>query len=250
MGELTNSLRKTFASLSSTKYRRELSLFMAQGTKCVLDTIDFFDVETILATSQWVNSHASILDLYDVTVVKRQDIERITTLSSPPEVIAIYHIPSERYPEVKGQLTLALDGVQDPGNLGTIIRVSDWMGVSDIIASCDTVDVWSPKVIQATMGAISRVHVYYCSLTEFIDSHDDVPIYGTFLDGDNIYSSSLSAQGIIVMGNEGKGISHEIARRVDRRLTIPSFPPDRPTSESLNVAVATSIVLSEFRRRI
>lgn len=250
MGELTNSLRKTFASLSSTKYRRELSLFMAQGTKCVLDTIEFFEVETILATSQWINSHGSVVDLYDVTVVKRQDIERITTLSTAPEVIAIYHIPQARCPEIKGRLSLAIDGLQDPGNLGTIIRVADWMGVSGIIASADTVDVWSPKVIQATMGAISRVNVHYCSLPEFFDRHNNIPVYGTFLDGDNIYDTSLTEDGIIVMGNEGKGISHEIARKVNRRLTIPSFPPDRPTSESLNVAIATSIVLSEFRRRI
>lgn len=250
MGELTNSLRKTFASLSSTKYRRELSLFMAQGTKCVLDTIDFFDVETILATSQWLNSHDSVIDSCDITIVRRQDIERITTLSTPPEVIAIYHIPKEECPEVGGRLSLALDGVQDPGNLGTIIRVADWMGVNGIIASADTVDVWSPKVIQATMGAISRVKVYYCSLSEFFDKHDELPIFGTFLDGENIYDTLLTDCGIVVMGNEGKGISQEIARRVDRRLTIPSFPPDRRTSESLNVAVATSIVLSEFRRRI
>lgn len=249
MGQLTNILRKTYASLSTAKGRREHSIFMAQGTKCVLDTIESFDVETIIATHQWIDCHKTIEKRFDMTIAKNSDLDRISTLSTPPEVIAIYHIPQIVRPALNTGLSLALDGVQDPGNLGTIIRVADWMGITDIIASQDTVDVWNPKVVQATMGAISRVKVHYSSLPELL-CDVSLPIYGTFLDGENIYESDLTSDGVIVMGNEGKGISQEVFRWVDRRLLIPSYPPGRPTSESLNVAVATAITLSEFRRRM
>lgn len=249
MSELTNTLRKLYASLATTKGRHDHSLFMAQGTKCVLDTIAYFDVEVILATSQWIDNHRSVMEQFNVTLVKRSDIERIGTLSSPPEVIAIYHIPESINPQLGTELIIALDGIRDPGNLGTIIRVADWMGITEIVASTDTVDVWNPKVIQATMGAISRVKIHYTSLPEFLDSID-VPVYGTFLDGENIYTSNLSPNGVIVMGNEGTGITREVAMKVDHRLLIPSYPPYRTTSESLNVAVATAITLSEFRRRM
>lgn len=249
MGELTNSLRKTYTSLSTHKSRREHNLFMAQGTKCVLDTIDSFDIETIIATRQWIDHHKTIEDCHDVTIVYPSDLKRISTLSSPPDVVAIYRIPDIACPVLKKGLSIALDGVQDPGNLGTIIRVADWMGVSYIIASPDTVDVWNPKVVQATMGAISRVKVYYSPLSEIL-REIDVPIYGTFLDGEDIYKSELTPDGMIVMGNEGNGISREVSGMVDHRLLIPSYPPERTSSESLNVAVATAITLSEFRRRM
>lgn len=239
-----------FASLSSSKGRKEHSLFLVQGTKCVIDTVDSFEVEAILATNQWINEHLEIADKYEITVVKKADLDRITTLSTSPEVIAICRIPKqESFSIKKDSLVLALDGIQDPGNLGTIIRVADWMGVNKILASQDTVDTWNPKVVQASMGAISRIHVLYVPLFDTLSEIIDLPIYGTFLDGDNIYSSSLSQGGIVVMGNEGNGISRDVAKLVNQRLFIPSFPPDRKTSESLNVAIATSITLSEFRRR-
>lgn len=249
MGELTNSLRKKYASLASTKGRREHSLFMAQGEKCVLDTIDYFEIDNVLATSQWIDSHTGIAEANDVTLVTHSDIERISSLSTPPSVIAIYHIPDHTISEFENGLVVALDGVQDPGNLGTIIRVADWMGITEVIASPDTVDVWNPKVVQATMGAISRVKISYIDLTEVL-GRTTMPIYGTFLDGDNIYNAPLTKDGIIVMGNEGKGISPEVSSLIRNRLLIPSYPPGRATSESLNVAVATAITLSEFRRRL
>lgn len=249
MTELTNNLRKIFASLSTTKGRREHSMFMAQGTKCVLDTINYFDVACLMATDKWIEEHSSIAEFFDVTMVKHSDIERVTTLSTPPQVIAIYRIPAQETPAINNSLSIALDGIQDPGNLGTIIRVADWMGITQIIASPDTVDVWNPKVVQATMGAISRVNVYYAHLPGFLKDHDDIPLYGTFLNGENVYKAQLTSNGIIVMGNEGKGISEEVAASVKRRLLIPSYPQGRSTSESLNVAVATAIVVSEFRRR-
>ncbi len=247
MGELTNNLRKKYASLSTTKGRRAHSLFMAQGTKCVLDTIGFFETETVLATPDWIGLHPEIAENHEVTLVKQSDLERISTLTSPPDVIAIYFIPEQRELTLGKGLAIALDGVQDPGNLGTIIRVADWMGVTDIIASQDTVDVWNPKVIQATMGAISRVNICYTDLPVFLDK-STLPIYGTFLNGDNIYKTPLTEDGIVVMGNEGKGISDEVARFIKHRLLIPSYPPGRATSESLNVAIAAAITLSVFRR--
>ena len=148
----------------------------------------------------------------------------------------------------KGELCLALDGVQDPGNLGTIIRIADWFGIQHIYCSQDTADVWNPKVIQATMGSIARVHIYYCNLEKLI-SGSQLPVYGTLLDGNDIYQQPLSADGIIVMGNEGKGISVPIRQLITRKLLIPNFSTQADTAESLNVAIATAITCSEFRRR-
>lgn len=242
-GQITASERKLFASLSTVKGRKESGLFMAQGAKCVLDTIEHFSLYALLATKAWADAHP--LDC-PIRIVKSKDIERITTLSTAPEVIAIYNLPLPSAPDMSG-LTLALDCVQDPGNLGTIMRVADWMGVHTILASHDTVDCFSPKVVQATMGAISRVKVHYCDLSLRLEGRENV--YGTFLDGFDIYTSELCSEGIIVMGNEGRGISAEVARKVTQRIKIPSYPADAPTSESLNVSIATAITLAEFRRR-
>ena len=150
------------------------------------------------------------------------------------------------------RLSLALDGVQNPGNLGTIIRLADWFGISDIYCSADTADCYNPKVVQATMGAILRVKVHYLQLADFLKktAANKTPVYGTMLDGVNIYQSELTPAGVIVMGNEGKGVSDECARSFTHRLLIPSYPPERQGSESLNVAMATGIVCSEFRRRM
>ena len=147
------------------------------------------------------------------------------------------------------ELSLALDGVQDPGNLGTIIRIADWFGITHIYCSQDTADVYNPKVVQATMGSIARVKVEYGNLLALVESLPaDVPVYGTLLDGDNIYQQQLENRGLIVMGNEGKGISPALAKKVNRRLLIPNFPEGRATADSLNVAIATAITCSEFRR--
>lgn len=242
--DLTNNLKKIYCSLASSKGRKEHGLFIAQGTKCVEDTIGHFKLEALLATEQWIEGHSD----YNATKVSVRDIERISTLSNAPSVIAVYHIPEwhlhERW---KTNLVVALDCIQDPGNLGTIIRVCDWMGVNDILASCNTADVWNPKVIQATMGAISRVKVHYLDLPSILAEYTN-PIYGTFLGGENIYKANLSTPAIVIMGNEGNGISEKVAAMVNRKLTIPPYPIDADTSESLNVAIATAITLSEFRK--
>ncbi|MDE7376954.1 MAG: RNA methyltransferase [Muribaculaceae bacterium] len=243
--QLTNAQRKAFASLSTAKGRRQTGLFMAQGEKCVRDTIDHFELVALVCEQDEAVRWA---DMPQLVTAKREDMLKISTLTTPPGVVAVYRIPE---PQAKTPdqtaLSLALDCVQDPGNLGTIMRVADWMGVRDIFASEDTADVWNPKVVQATMGAISRVKVHYCDLPSVL-GQCGLPVYGTFLDGENIYKSALSAHGVIVMGNEGRGISPEVSACVTHRLLIPSYPPGEPTSESLNVAVATAITLSEFRR--
>lgn len=254
--EFSQSLRKLVCSVGSkAKVRREEKLFIAEGTKCVLDTLGHFSLMCLICTERWLGEHSyEIAEIAECMIVRKSDIERMSALSTPSEVIALYRIPevSLDLPSLTKELVVALDTVQDPGNLGTIIRICDWMGINDILCSDSTVDVYSPKVVQATMGAISRVRLHYCRLSEVLDrlreNDDTYEVYGTYLDGENIYSSILSTRGVIVMGNEGHGISEEVSRRVNRRLTIPSFHCG-PTSESLNVAVATAITLSEFRRR-
>lgn len=249
---LTNNMRKTYASLATAKGRRKLGLFMAQGHKCVSDTIDNFNVEAIIANEEWARCNERIIDNHNLILCKPEDMQRISTLTSPPDVIGIYQIPEYEKPDLYGRLIIALDCLQDPGNLGTIMRVCDWMGVSTILASNDTVDVWSPKVVQSTMGAISRVRLYYCDLPEVLSSLNgmDIDVYGTFLDGESIYDADLAATGIIVMGNEGNGISVEVSNLITRKITIPPYPAGSLTSESLNVAIATGITLAEFRRRL
>lgn len=148
-----------------------------------------------------------------------------------------------------GELSLALDDIQDPGNLGTIIRIADWFGIKNIFCSEFTADAYGSKVVQASMGALARVNMHYVNLPAFLSEIKDIPVYGTFLEGLNIYPEKLSANGIIVMGNEGNGISREVAELVTHKLMIPSYPEHVPTSESLNVAVAAAIVCAEFRKR-
>lgn len=248
MVEFTNRLRKIVASLDDAKARRESGMFVAEGTKCVLDTVEYFDCVWLFATAKWLEAHSPGLGADKICKVTRGDLERMSHFSSAPEVMAVYRIPAESCVPVADSLLLALDRVQDPGNLGTIIRIADWFGINDILCSVGTADVYNPKVVQATMGAISRVRIHYVNLSEYL-SRADVPVYGTFLEGSNIFTTSLSPSGIIVMGNEGQGISPAVEKYVTSRLTIPSYPAGAATSESLNVGMATSIVVAEFRRR-
>ncbi|MCM1451630.1 MAG: RNA methyltransferase [Clostridium sp.] len=244
---LTNNERKTFASLATSKGRKATGWFMAQGEKCVRDTLGHFQLIRLLHSADWQCPQEYAQAAQET---KPCDLKAISTLNTTPSAIAIYEIPQwdEGLKLRHGELALALDCVQDPGNLGTILRVADWMGVERIFASQDTADIWNPKVVQATMGAISRVKAIYCDLGQMLEANQDEPIYGTFLDGEDIYQSPLQSHGIIIMGNEGNGIRPEIAQRVNRRITIPSYPKGRVTSESLNVAIATAITLAEFRR--
>lgn len=253
--DLTNTIRKNVASLSERKFRKRLGLFKCEGRKCVADTIGHFQLEWLFATSEWVADNPLLSsDFRDrLFVVCHKDIERMSSLMAPQDVIAVYHIPEIGFSQadMMRELVIALDNVRDPGNLGTIMRTADWFGIRTILCSEGCADVYNPKVVQATMGAISRVRVIYCNLPQVIATLDEsVPVYGTFLDGECLYSATLSENGVIIMGNEGNGVSPEIAALVGRRLFIPPFPSDAVTSESLNVATATALTVAEFRRRV
>ena len=237
---------KYIRQLEQKKYRRREGLFVAEGTKVVGDLLQRYRPEAVFATADW-QAPAGITP----QLVTDDELRRISFLQHPQQVLALFPLPSVNSlpSSVNSELSLALDGVQDPGNLGTIIRIADWFGISTIICSEDTVDAWNPKVVQATMGSIARVNIIYINLSEFLDTLPaDFPVYGTLLDGDNIYTQPLTPHGLIVMGNEGNGISPEIRQKVNRRLLIPSYRTD-DTAESLNVAIATAITCAEFRRR-
>lgn len=242
---------KYIHSLEQKKIRRQEGVFLAEGFKIVGDMMAAgHKPQLIVATEEWLqNNHVEC----ETCMVTDEELRKTSLLQHPQQVLATFSLPScsiSAEDIVSGNsLCLALDGVQDPGNLGTIIRIADWFGIDTILCSRDTVDAFSPKVVQATMGSIARVHIIYCDLEECLSSLPaDTPIYGTLLDGENIYDKSLCNRGIIVMGNEGNGISPAVRQLVNERLLIPSYPPNRPTAESLNVAIATAIVCAEFRR--
>ena len=231
---LTNAEMKSIRSLREKKFRDELGLFTVEGEKSVAEALaSSFEVVRVLRAED----------------IGASAMERISQCATPSPVLAVVRMPKEDMPaELPGGLALALDSVRDPGNFGTILRIADWFGVSRVFASPDSVETFNPKTVQASMGSVFRVKVSRCDIaalcTEF--SSAGRRVYGTVLDGENIYSAQLTADGLVVMGNESNGISAEVARRLDSRLRIPSFGGG---AESLNVAVATAVTFSEFRRR-
>ena len=246
---LSKTKLQLYSNLATAKMRRKRGLFIVEGCKSVADSWRAFDVEAILRTE---GSDFSIEGCRaPIFTLCEEDMRRVSNLATRQEAIGVFRIPSDDGQESAivsaDGLYLLLDGVQDPGNLGTIIRVADWYGITDILASRETADCFAPKVIQATMGSISRVAVHYCDLPSTLASLGGRKIYCTFLDGCDIDSTPLSGSGIIVIGNEGNGISAEVAALVTDRITIPSWPAGRPTGESLNAAIATAITISKFR---
>ena len=237
---------KLINQLTQKKYRNQTGLFIAEGHKTVGDMMEYFTPEYLYYTSDY-NGKKSANESCEVTY---EELKKISRLETPQNVLAVFKMPTHDNVAINSdELTLALDGIQDAGNMGTIIRIADWFGINNILASKNTVDVYNPKVVQATMGALSRVRVHYVDLVEEL-SKLDAPIYVTALDGDNINKSPLTKNGVIVMGNEGNGVSAEVMAVANKKLLIPSYPPERPTSESLNVSVATAIVVSMFRSQI
>ncbi|WP_027450547.1 TrmH family RNA methyltransferase [Xylanibacter brevis] len=235
---------KFIKQLDLKKYRKRENLFVAEGHKVVGDLLSCgFEPHTLFATNEW--KAPQDVRFQEVT---EEELCKISFLQHPQQVLGIFHMPATEAAAIQDQLVLALDGVQDPGNLGTIIRIADWFGISDIFCSLDTADAWNPKVIQATMGSIARVRITYTDLASLI-KEAKVPVYGTLLDGENIYQQELSQNGIIVMGNEGNGISAEIRQLITNKLLIPDFNSSDSHAESLNVAIATAITCSEFKRR-
>lgn len=246
---LPKGLAGRIHQLRLKKYRDERDMFVAEGAKCVGDTLGHFELVCLVATRAWLEKHAPEGDVY---MADATQMRYISSLSTAPEVVAVFRRPSYTLNEnmMQDDLTLILDGVQDPGNLGTIIRLCDWFGIRQVIASKGCADIFGAKAVQATMGSISRVHVFYRDLEEFITDHPGIPVAGLLLDGENIYSAQLPKPCLIAMGSEGRGLSAEIRKLLSLRLLIPSYPPGEDTAESLNVAMATAITLSEFRRRL
>lgn len=240
---------KYIRSLELKKNRNKEGKFVAEGFKVVDDLLALQPADLIVATQEWLHGK-HIADQTEVIEVTEEELKKVSFLQHPQQVLAVFRqATSGDYSINTSELSLALDGVQDPGNLGTIIRIADWFGITHIYCSQDTADVYNPKVVQATMGSIARVKVEYGNLLALVESLPaDVPVYGTLLDGDNIYQQQLENRGLIVMGNEGKGISPALAKKVNHRLLIPNFPEGRATADSLNVAIATAITCSEFRR--
>jgi len=233
---------KLITSLQQKKYRLANKLFFAEGVKVIQELVESnFELEHLFTSR---NDFEKVLDSKK-SVVDESDLKKISALSTPNSCLAVFKIPAEKL-IIETGLILALDSIRDPGNLGTILRLCDWFGITQIICSKQTVDVYNPKVVQSTMGSIARVNLSYIDLEDFI-SKTKLPVFGTFMDGVNIYQTTMPQEGIIIMGNEANGISAELEKLVKNRLTIPRFGNLQKT-ESLNVATATAIILSEFRR--
>jgi TrmH family RNA methyltransferase len=235
---------KLITSLQQKKYRIANQMFFAEGIKVIQ--------ELLLSNFELVHLYTTQNDFGTVsndkkTVIDEGDLKKITSLATPNTCLAVFKMADEK-PVINTGLIVALDSIRDPGNMGTILRLCDWFGVQQIVCSKETVDLYNPKVVQATMGSITRINVSYLDLSDYISS-SKMPVFGTFMDGDNIYKSILPQNAIIIMGNEANGISKEIENRIKNRLSIPRFGTIQKT-ESLNVATATGIVLSEFKRGI
>lgn len=250
---LSRNRIKQIHSLAMKKRRDESGLFVAEGPKLVGEMLARFRC-VYLAVSEG-SAFTVPANVADYDIVPRDELAKATLLTTPHEVLAVFEKPhSGNATDVeslaRAGICLALDDIQDPGNVGTIVRTADWFGIDTVLCSKGTADVYSPKVLQATMGALVRVNVHYCDLPEVLGGlPGDVPVYGTFLKGSNIYSEKLSQNGVIVIGNEGNGISAPVEETVMRRLFIPPFPCKGGAVESLNASVAAAIICSEFRRR-
>ncbi len=246
---LSKAKIKYIRSLEQKKVRNADHVFVAEGPKVVGDLLQTFEPLLTAATTEWLESHPSTGgERFEVSA---EELRKASLLLHPQEVIAVMRMPGDCVPPIeRGKLVLALDDIQDPGNLGTIIRIADWFGITDIYCSAHTADAWSPKVVQAAMGSHARVAVHYADLPQLLaERPEGLPVWGTLLDGRNIYNEPLGTEGIIVMGNEGNGLSPAIRQTVTHPLFIPNYPAGRPTADSLNVAVATAITCAEFRRR-
>lgn len=241
---------KFVRQLEQKKFRKAENLFIAEGHKVVGDLLAAgFRPTQLFATNEWISCNPTV----SAIEVTTDELTRVSLQQHPQQVLALFPIPNydPSFPIAQhlSSLSLLLDNIQDPGNLGTIIRIADWFGIDTIYCSTGTVDAWNPKVVQATMGSIARVKIIYIEPNDLFNQlPPDYPIYGTFLDGDNIYTQQLTPHGLIVMGNEGNGISDAVRKRVSKKLLIPDFHKGG-TADSLNVAIATAITCSEFRRR-
>ncbi len=241
---LSISQKKYVNSLQQKKFRTQYSTFVVEGLKIVNELLKSdYEVETIFATSSWLKNNSSKEAIH----VTEKELSQLSSLKTPNEVLAVVKQKETQLLDLKSTITIALDHIQDPGNLGTIIRTADWFGVKNIICSEDCVDVYNPKVIQATMGSLFRVNVVYTDLKEFFDEYKDLTVYGALLEGDNVYNVKLKSEGaVLLMGNESKGIAEELIPYVTNKIAIPKFG----NAESLNVGIATAIICFESKRTV
>lgn len=251
---LSKQVTKIIQNLEKKKFREKYNLFKVEGGKLVGELLhSALKIHSVIAYPEWINENQKALQNVNVLETDPREMSGLSNFQSLPEVIALAEIPEYREDEdeISSQLSLVLNGIQDPGNLGTILRVADWFGIRNVFCDEDCAGAYNSKCVQASMGAVFRVKTFYTDLSRLIERYkaNGLSVFGTFLDGENIYTSALPAKGFIVMGNEGKGIDQEIGRLTDRRLTIPGFAANDESAESLNVGVATGIILSEFRRR-
>ncbi|WP_256013603.1 TrmH family RNA methyltransferase [Desertivirga xinjiangensis] len=234
-------------ALHHKKQRKEHALFITEGIKSITEFLDSdYTVDTIFCTSEHFQKFSKITQKVKLLEVTENELKKISTLTSPQHALALVQIPKKTHIDAesfKGKFSLVLDGVQDPGNLGTIIRTAEWFGFSVLICSPDTVEAYNPKVVQATMGSLSRMNVYYTDLCALFD-HYKLPVFGALLEGENLYQTNFEKEGFLVLGNEGKGISEAVVSKIDRAVTIPRFGK----AESLNVAVSAAIFCSELKR--
>lgn len=246
---------KIINSLATKKHRNKHNLYVAEGEKLVRELLLYKSSNPlwIFCTKDFLLNEFNREILSKVEIVTYDELKKISFVQTPNKVVGIFYQTENNLSidNLKNELSLCLDTVQDPGNMGTIIRIADWFGIKNIICSKETADIYNPKVVQATMGAITRVNVFYTDLLDFIPNYlesTNNPVYGTFLDGENIYTKKLLNRGLIIMGNEGNGISTEIEKLVSDKLLIPSFSTNQEKSESLNVGIATGIICSEFKK--
>ena len=250
---LSKNRIKQINSLQIKKYRHESGTFVAEGTKVVLELLrSDMRIKEIFAVPEWILSYADRFKNTIITAVNAVEIRKLSAMTTACSVVAEVYMPkSASKPDIrKGEIYLALDGVRDPGNLGTILRIANWYGITTVLASNDCADMFNPKVVQAAMGTAFRVKMEYCDLASTLAAAKDkgVDVFGTFMDGESIYDAYLSHGGIIVMGNEGHGISSEVSDAISRRIAIPCGCDSASAPESLNVSSATAIVCNEFSR--
>lgn len=241
---LSKSQIKLITSLAKKKYRKQYQLFVVEGVKSIHEFLKSnFELEQLFS----VDDGVFIVDDSKYNSITESELKKISFLFNPNRALAIFRIPNIETINTN-QLIVALDNVNDPGNLGTIIRLCDWFGVTDLVCNLETVDCYNPKVVQASMGSLTRVNINYLDLEGFLKEQKAIPLYGTFMQGENIYSTKIEEKGVLILGNEANGISKNIESLVTKKISIPQFGANKET-ESLNVASAASILLSEFKRR-
>lgn len=252
---LSKNTIKRIKALHRKKYRQSEGVFIAEGVRIMEELLNSdMRIRALYYTEEWESRLSKVPETISLKPVNREDMERITTLTSPTPVLAIVEIPQAELSEsdLQQHLILALDTIQDPGNMGTILRLANWFNIKTVLCSENTVELYSPKVVQASMGAVAHLRVHYVNLPSLLKKlKPNLPIYGTLLDGHNVYNTKLSDKGIVVMGNEGNGITPEVKQHITQGLYIPKAGTDsNGCVESLNVAMATGIILSEFQREI